>query len=207
MQNELIHITFMRHGRSLADDEGKFEGRYDSPLTDVGKEQAKKRATGWLNDGVTFNLVITSSLQRAYESAEIIATILNAPIETDSSWMEMDNGELAGLTFAEGDQSFPKPLFRNPYEPIARTGESEIRLHSRASLAVEQLVLRGPGRYLVVAHGGILNAAFRVIMGAPVPVNYTGIWFALGDTGYAVFSYNFAHHRWMMRELNPNLDS
>ena len=39
-----MDIIFLRHGRSKADDERKHEGRYDSPLTEVGKEQAKRRA-------------------------------------------------------------------------------------------------------------------------------------------------------------------
>ena len=36
--------VFLRHGRSLADDEYKHEGRYDSPLTDIGKQQAETTA-------------------------------------------------------------------------------------------------------------------------------------------------------------------
>lgn len=201
MENSLVEIVFMRHARSLADDEGKFEGRYDSPLTNVGREQVLQRAEGWLRDGEHFDRVIASPLVRAHEAGRIIAETLGVPLELDPDWMEMNNGVLAGLTFEEGDERYPMPAFRNPYEPMALTGESEYRLHSRAAQAVERVVLRGPGKYLVVAHGGILNAAFRMIMGAPVPINYAGIWFSLADTGYARFQYNPARHHWSMREL------
>jgi len=201
MENSLVEIVFMRHARSLADDEGKFEGRYDSPLTNVGREQVLQRAEGWLRAGERFDRVIASPLVRAHESGRIIAETLGVPLELDPDWMEMNNGVLAGLTFEEGDGRYPRPAFRNPYEPMALTGESEYKLHGRAAQAVERVVLRGPGKYLVVAHGGILNAAFRMIMGAPVPINYAGIWFSLGDTGYARFQYNPARHYWSMREL------
>ena len=40
-------ITLMRHGRSRADDETVHEGRYDSPLTNVGKAQVHSRAEEW----------------------------------------------------------------------------------------------------------------------------------------------------------------
>jgi 2,3-bisphosphoglycerate-dependent phosphoglycerate mutase len=38
---EIIDFIFLRHGRSRADDEGVYEGRYDSPLSGVGQTQDK----------------------------------------------------------------------------------------------------------------------------------------------------------------------
>lgn len=197
----VLDITFLRHGRSRADDEHVLEGRYDSPLTEVGQAQARARAEGWLRAGVRFNLVICSTLQRARSTAEIVAGCLDAPLETDPDWMEMDHGPLAGLSHEEADRLYPRPAFRNPYEAVAGTGESEIGLHTRAARAVERLVRRGPGRYLVVAHGGILNAALRGIVGAPYPINYHGIWFHFSDLGYARFEYRPGAHIWTMQEF------
>lgn len=194
-----LEITFLRHGRSRADDEGVMEGRYDSPLTEAGQAQARARGTEWMQRGVQFDQVICSTLARARTTAEIVAGILGSPLEADPAWMEMDNGLLSGLSFAEADQRFPKQDFFNPYDRKGKTGESDVDLHTRAALALQNVVRRGPGRYLVVAHGGILNAALRVIAGAPHPVNFHGVWFAFGDLGYARFTYNPAGHRWTMR--------
>lgn len=202
---EHIEITFLRHGRSLADDEEKYEGRYDSPLTAVGEAQACERGECWRQAGVCFDRVICSPLRRTRATAEIVAACLapagGLPVEVDPDWMEMDNGPLAGLTRAEGDARFPRPAFRGPYEPLAGAGESEIQLHARAARAVEKVVRLGPGRTLVVAHGGILNAALRVIAGAQHPVNGSGIWFAFNDLGYASFRYNPARHIWTLLEF------
>ena len=46
----ILKLTFLRHGRSLADDENVHEGSYDSPLTDVGFSQANKLAEKWVKE-------------------------------------------------------------------------------------------------------------------------------------------------------------
>jgi 2,3-bisphosphoglycerate-dependent phosphoglycerate mutase len=200
--DSLLHLTLLRHGRSLADDEGKFEGRYDSPLTEVGQAQALGRAQGWLRAGLRFDRVIASSLQRAHSTARIVAETLGAPLELDPDWMEVNNGRLAGLTYAEGDLRYPRPAFRGPFEPIAESGESEIQIHARADLALEKIIRRGAGRTLVVAHGGILNAALRVVCAAPLPVNGSGVWFSFGDLGYCHLTYDPGRHLWSLKELS-----
>ena len=94
-----IHITLMRHGRSRADDEMVHEGRYDSPLTDVGRAHVRARAEEWKRGNVTFDAIVASTLSRASESARIIGETLDIPVEYDPDWIERDNGPLAGLPF------------------------------------------------------------------------------------------------------------
>jgi broad specificity phosphatase PhoE len=117
-------------------------------------------------------------------------------------WLEMDNGPLAGLPFAEAEARYPWPAFRTPYAPFFESGESDWAIHTRATHAVARLVQHGPGRTLVVAHGGILNAALRHIVGAPPPVNRQGVHFALADAGYACASYDPERHQWWLTELS-----
>lgn len=201
-----MQIYFLRHARSLADDEKKHEGRYDSPLTEVGRETIQRRALGWQAEGVTFGKIIASPLIRAAESARIIGAILNCPVELDSDWMEMDNGGLAGLTRSEAEQKFPQPQFTGPYDRMAAgTGESRWQLQSRAIRALEKVIQYREGQYLVVAHGGILNATVRTIVGAEPPVDDSGIFFTFGDAGYIVTDYNPARHRWVIQKFEPGL--
>jgi len=200
MQNR-IKITFMRHGRSQADDEGVHEGRYDSPLTDIGRGQIRKRAEGWLKAGITFDCIITSTLVRASESAEIVGNVLNVPVESDPDWMEFNNGPLAGLPLEFAAERYPQPIFRNPYEPFWETGESDWEAYRRAARAVENVIRRGPGRYLVISHGGILNDALRAVIGCGPSINATGIWFPFGDAGYARTVYNPIKHQWGLLEF------
>ncbi len=199
-----LFITLMRHARSRADDEGVHEGRYDSPLTDVGRDRVRQRAQALQASGFMVDTIVASPLVRAHESARIISDAIGAPVVLDPDWMESDTGPLAGLTFAEADRRYPKPPFRNPYEPWAGTGESDWELHCRAIRATERLVRRGPGAYLVVAHGGVLNAALRGLLGAPPALNAAhGVWFAFGDTGYVRLRYHSGQHTWIIEEFNP----
>lgn len=198
-----IFIHFMRHGRSRADDEGVHEGRYDSPLTDVGRAQVRARGQAWKLQGIRFDLIIASTLVRARESAEIIGGLLQATVEAEDIWMEMDNRPLAGMPIAEAKVRYPRPQFRGPYEPFHGVGESDWELHCRAVSALEKLVRRGPGRYLVVSHGGMLNAVLRAIVGAQPPINGHGIWFEFGDAGYARCSYDRGGHYWVLQEFHP----
>jgi 2,3-bisphosphoglycerate-dependent phosphoglycerate mutase len=199
-----IKITFMRHGRAQHHDDGLHGGHYDSLLTEVGKSQVQTRALSWQAEGVRFDCIVASTLQRAQTSAQIIGAILGAPVETDADWMELDNGPLAGMSRQVALVRYPKPAFRNPYEPFCGSGESDWELHCRAARAVEKVVRRSAGNYLVVAHGGILNAALRTIVGAQPPVNRQGIWFAFGDTGYVRTAYDPAQHQWVIEELKQS---
>jgi len=204
MMGDEIGITLLRHGRSRADDEHVHEGRYDSPLTEVGRAQAEKRGNDFNVQGLGYKLIIASPLRRAQETARIISKCLGVPVETDMDWAEMDNGLLAGLSFDEAATRYPRPSFRNPYEPLGVNGESEWSLYNRAGHAVEKIVLRGPGQYLVVAHGGILNAALRAIFGAVPWGNNQGTTFSFRDLGYVRLIYIPKEHRWIVEEFRPS---
>ncbi len=199
-----ICITFMRHGRSRADDENVHEGRYDSPLTETGRAQARSRARVWQAENVKFDLIVASILQRTYETAQIVSAILNAPIEGDPDWMELDNGPLAGMPRDVALKRYPPVDFRNPFEPFCGSGESDWELYCRAARAVEKVIRRGAGNYLVVAHGEILNAALRSVVGAPPSAHRQGIRFALGDAGYVRAVYYPKQHQWMLEEFKAS---
>ena len=194
----------MRHGRSSGDEEGVHEGRYDSALTEIGRLQAQKRAAEWKEQRIRFDLIVSSPLQRAQETAQIMSQHLDVPLETDPDRMEMDNRPLAGLPFDVAASRYPRPAFRNPYEPFYGVGESDWEIHCRAIRATERVIRRGLGHYLIVSHGGILNAALRGILGMSPPLNgQHGVWFALGDTGYVKAVYTPAKHQWLIKKLIP----
>src|SRR5579884_813185 len=159
---EPLSLTLLRHGRSRADDEGRIEGRYDSPLTEVGRHQASALAALWQAQTRRFDLIVASTLVRARETANIVAAALGQDFREAPIWMEKDNGPLAGLDPNDPEtlRRFPVPTFRGRFEPLtSQGGESAAELSRRAEGAIEELV-RAPLRaVLVVSHGGILSAA------------------------------------------------
>jgi broad specificity phosphatase PhoE len=91
-----MHIYFLRHGQSQANVNGLFAGRKeDSPLTDLGREQARAAAQTLQNANIT--KIVSSSLARARETAEIVAANLGIKnISIDDRIAEYDMGELTG---------------------------------------------------------------------------------------------------------------
>ena len=197
----------MRHGRSRADDEMVHEGRYDSPLTDVGRTQVRTRAEQWKQSGVTFDLIIASTLVRAAESARIVGGVLDVPIEYDPDWMERDNGPLAGLPFDVARERYPKPEHTSPFQPfVPSTGEGESGwdLLSRGARVLQGVVRLGRPSTLVVAHGGILNAAMYCLLGvSPHP---GVVRFAFGDACFVHTSYDPESDLWTIREMSAQLE-
>lgn len=145
-------------------------------------------------------------VKRAAQTADILAKVLQVPVEYSQDWIERDNGPLAGMTFEEGCQAYPVPEFKSRFEMFVpeQGGESELDLHCRAWRALSGLVALKSGNYLIVSHGGILNAAMRCTVGAQPPVNQAhGIFFSFGDTGYIHVSYQPDRERWRFKQLVP----
>ncbi|MGK0618989.1 histidine phosphatase family protein [Meiothermus cerbereus] len=203
-----ILVTLLRHGRSLADDLRVHEGRFDAPLTEVGRAQAQLRLEEFRAKGLRFDRIISSPLQRARAVAELMSEGLEVPLELDPDWMEQDNGKIAGLSYEEGDRLFPQPAFRNPYtRPFDGTGESEWETYCRAARAVQNLVNRGAGSYLVVAHGKILNCALWSIFGIPPLGSTGGLRFSFADLGYAVLEYRPQQHLWYLDKFEMGFNT
>jgi len=158
-QPEEYQIILLRHGESEGNAFGYYQGQADFPLTSTGREQASALAERWASERVRFDRIIASPLLRARATAEIIAARLEAPLELDPTWKEWANGRLEGMSMVEAREKYPRPAFINPYMHIGESGESITELYLRAGRAVQGLIDRSPGSYLVVAHGGILNLA------------------------------------------------
>jgi 2,3-bisphosphoglycerate-dependent phosphoglycerate mutase len=196
----MYNLFLMRHGRSLADDEQKCEGRYDSPLTETGRKQAMNTAQYFCNNGIKFDGIFTSTLSRAKETAEIINQRQNTKIIQNELFVERDNGVLAGKTYEEVKKRYSgKPQFHHPYRYLPEnSGENDAMLHSRAILAINSVFNLNDGVYLVVSHGGILNALMRYIVGASIPFGESGIAFCFGDNGMANLHYTKSNNHWVL---------
>jgi 2,3-bisphosphoglycerate-dependent phosphoglycerate mutase len=192
------HITFLRHGESVGNLENRFQGHADFPLTGTGRAQAHALAERWQAEGRTFDQVFSSPLSRARETAEIVCATLSAPLELDPEWMEINNGLLAGLSDQEANQAVPRPQFMTPYTRFGSTGESRWELYLRAGRAIQRILDRAPGCYLVLAHGGILNMTMYAILGIPIQADSTGPRFMFHNTTFAAFTYDPEHHNWSL---------
>jgi len=91
------HLYFVRHGLSVMNKIGIFSGRTETPLAPEGVEQAM--LAGHEAKDLKIDLIITSPMERARETAVIIATIIGYPvekIEVHDFFMERAFGVLEG---------------------------------------------------------------------------------------------------------------
>ncbi len=198
----IFTITFLRHGESVGNAEGYYQGQYDFPLTDRGREQTRKLVARLQAEEAYFDQIIASPLQRARETAEMVAEALGAPIQFDPDWKERDNGVLGGIKREIADEQYPKPDFFTPFDNFGGSGEGNFALFLRAGKAIHRILQMPPGRYLVVSHGGILNQALYVAMGITPQANGQGIQFRFGNTSLSTLQYDPDNHIWSVLRMN-----
>ena len=93
-----MHLALIRHGQSQWNLENRFTGWIDVPLTNKGREEARKGAEKI--KGIRFSKAFTSALVRAQETLSIVLDVIgqkNIPIEKNQALNERHYGELQGL--------------------------------------------------------------------------------------------------------------
>jgi 2,3-bisphosphoglycerate-dependent phosphoglycerate mutase len=198
----IYDITLLRHGESEGNAGGYHQGQAEFPLTEKGRLQAQALADYWQSRGEKFDSVIASPQSRASETAEIISKILGHEIEYDPVWMERDNGIYAGLHQDEAREQYPYPDFQHLYEPIGHTGESQWELYLRGGHAIQSVLHRLPGRYLIVSHGAILNMTMCALMGINPQPNFQGTRFRFRNTAFISLEYRPERHQWIIFGVN-----
>jgi broad specificity phosphatase PhoE len=197
----IYHFVFLRHGESIGNAQARWQGQSDYALTEKGRAQAQALARRWMSENVKFDLIISSPLSRAKETAEIIASVLNAQVEYDPILLERHIGEMEGLT-AEEVRKRPQPPYVTPYDSIGGEGEGDWALFLRAGQALHNLVHRPAGSYLIVSHGGLLNQLMNAIIGIAPHVDPSGVRFRFENTAFARVIYYPYQHRWAIDALN-----
>lgn len=167
-----IKLVFVRHGQSeknILRIKSSAKDKY--PLTDKGKAQAKEVAQKLSRDD-SFDLVISSPVLRARQTAEIISEQLHIPVVFDDLISEYDYGNWNDLTEEEmlerhEDYSEYKKHERGTQEHFDfKLGGTESRsdVVARVRKFLEKIKQEYPGKNLiVVSHGGI-NGAIEMVM-------------------------------------------
>lgn len=165
----LCKLLLIRHGQTTFNKEGRFYGRTDSPLTELGETQAaalSERLTNWQLDAA-----ISSPLSRAYRTGEIALANHALSIETDELLVEMDHGRWEGVLFADARKLDPVAwdLWREGKLENPHGGETLPDVFKRAEiwLAKIQTQYQNGETIAVFAHGGLLQALTCVLMGTP----------------------------------------
>ncbi len=156
-----------RHGRTSWNATGRFQGQVDVDLDDTGRAQA--HAAGRRLASLRPDLVLTSDLRRAADTAQVLARLCGAPVQVDPRLRETHLGDWQGLTLEEVRASFPGEVEAwSRGESVRRGGgEAEDAVAARVAAAVGD-ALRGsvPGAtVVVVSHGSALRVGIGGLLG------------------------------------------
>ncbi|MDQ0222744.1 histidine phosphatase family protein [Streptococcus moroccensis] len=119
-------LYLMRHGQTRLNVEGRVQGAYDSPLTDLGIAQAGMAKDYFETNGIRFDQVYSSTQERASDTAEIVSgqvpTRLKAIKEMDFGTFEAKEERLLPV-HRPGTKSFEDQLVPYGGEDIRLVGK------------------------------------------------------------------------------------
>ena len=158
----------------------RLEGRADFPLTELGIDQANSLAN-WISANYRPDFLLSSTLQRASKTAQIVGHKLGIEVIYYPELMEFNNGLIAGLTHEEADSKYPKPEHIKPHESYYEQ-ETAIEFRCRAETVLSKIISGYPAnsRVAVISHGGMINMLFRSFARLPVGSDFS---IATADTG------------------------
>ncbi len=159
-----MRLTLVRHGQSVSNRAGRWQGQGDSPLSELGRAQAA--ALGRRLEGTSFDRVIASDLSRAADTA----AALGREVQLDPSWRELDLGRWEGLTREEVARRWPDEVaaLRAGEDIPVGGAESWGDLARRTAAALDALRARCPDEdVLLVAHGGVIITLLSQLLGVP----------------------------------------
>ena len=163
----MLRIYFVRHGETVWNTLKIFQGRSNSPLTELGVEQAKKLSQH-LKD-IDFKKVYSSPQDRALQTTKLLLGDKNMEITTIDEFQEINMGKVEGIPREEFEKNYPieyHNFWNNAmdYNPSAYNGESYEEILDRVKLGLEKLIKENNnGNILVISHGVTLKAIFNII--------------------------------------------
>ena len=150
-QGKPTTTLLLRHGQTALSVERRFAGRGDIPLTDVGLEQAAAAAARLARRG-NIDLVLTSPLLRARQTASAVADAVGVPLAEDVDLAETDFGSWEGLCFGEVMARWPDEMaaWMADADAAPPGGESFAAVAVRVDAALDRLVAAYQGQTVVV---------------------------------------------------------
>jgi probable phosphoglycerate mutase len=166
------HLIVVRHGETVWNVEGRYQGHLDSPLTDKGLAQSKALARRLA--GLPFNALYSSDLGRARQTAEIVGEMTGHSVQLEPRLRERHLGVLQGFTKLELPSCLPREFDeyrRGDPDHVVPQGESARQRYQIVTACFEELARRHVRETIVVvAHGGTLSALLRRVLGVPLEV-------------------------------------
>ncbi len=163
LERVAVQLYVVRHGQTTESARRSYSGRRDVPLTEHGRDQARRAGERLRDAGV--DAIHSSPLSRAADTARLIGEATGAPVRVDERLTEVDYGPLEGLEregarerFGESYQAWRKDPMGSPMpgiEPLPKALE-------RARSATAE-VIGAAHSPVIVGHQGILRLVLAAL--------------------------------------------
>jgi probable phosphoglycerate mutase len=154
-------ISFVRHGETAHNREGRLQGRADLELSERGLDQAQRLAGRFAR--ATNTSVVSSPLRRARQTAAEIAAVCGCEVEIDERLIELDYGDWDGRLLADIPLEAWSAWRADPaFSPPG--GESLVAVTARIDSFCRDRLSRD-GRTVAVSHVSPIKAAVAWALG------------------------------------------
>lgn len=164
-------ILLLRHGHVAGIVPKRFRGRLDLPLSDEGREQARK-AAAYVAVRYAPAAVHSSPLQRCRDSAAELASRFSLPVQAVDGLTDTDYGQWQGRLasdIAREDASRHAQWQDAPDTVTFPQGESLAQVSTRAMAALQSLAGQHPGQTIALySHDSVIRTILLTVLGAPL---------------------------------------
>lgn len=147
-------LFLIRHGETDWNVEGRYQGQADPPLNERGLLQARELAERL--DSIGLDILYTSPLQRAKQTAQVLADRLKIPYFEEQRLMEIHQGDWQTRLRGEIERIYPELFLRWETDPWVATppgGEHLAQVQERVTVAITEILARHPKQRVgIVAH-------------------------------------------------------
>ncbi len=204
MLEQRRRLVLWRHGRTAWNVEHRFQGQTDVQLDAVGVKQAE--AAAGLLVALRPQVIVSSDLSRAYDTASALAVRCGLPVSTDIRLRETNGGAWEGMRREEllrdHGPEYQQWLAGRHLRP-GGDGEDRREVGARVAAAIAE-VLQGTdaGRTaVVVTHGGAARAVLAPLLNRPFEqISFLGV---MRNAAWSVLLENDSHENpWQLLEYN-----
>jgi len=167
---EKLILYIVRHGETVWNLEKRMQGRKDSPLTDLGREQAEKLRHS-LKD-IKWDAIYSSPLQRTHATANIIRSNQEIPITFRDELQEMCFGDWEGKLHQEIAEDEPQKyedFWMSPDLYATGSGEDFFEVEKRVVKEIKEIIRQHPvGHILILTHTVVVKLLMAYFEQRPI---------------------------------------
>ncbi len=166
-QGPLPIAYIVRHGTTERNEDGRSRGQDPVPLSNKGQREIEQAAE-YLKDK-NIQLIVTSPIERALESADIISQKIGVMVQIEDRLASLDLGDMAGEDSENASEDIKEAFEDEPEVPLPG-GEAPEEFTARVQEAISEWLQQAQnGPIAFVVHDSVISSIYNMLQGDEVP--------------------------------------